>query len=293
MTLPQHVAFVGFGEAATAFVSGWAAQRPAVISVFDIKTSQPDQRKVLEERYVAHCVSGHAELAAALGGAEAVFSLVTADQAVAAAQAAAGTPLAGAYWFDCNSCAPDAKRQAALAIEDAGGRYVDVAVMAPVHPKKHHVPLLVSGPHAGDGLAVLQALGMKPRVAGADVGRASSIKMLRSVMIKGMEALVAECFLSARRAGVDEEVIASLEASDPDIEWRKRGAYALGRMMEHGTRRAAEMREVTKTVENLGLDGRMSFASVGWQEEIGALAEEPGEDDLATLSDRLLSRLLS
>lgn len=293
MTRPQHVAFVGFGEAATAFVSGWAAQRPAVISVFDIKTKQPAQRKVMEERYIAHGVSSHPDLASALRGADAIFSLVTADQAVAAAQAATGAPLAGAFWFDCNSCAPDAKRQAASAIEDAGGRYVDVAVMAPVHPKKHHVPLLVSGPHAEEGLAVLQALDMKPRLAGAEVGRASSIKMLRSVMIKGMEALVAECFLSARRAGVDEEVIASLESSDPDIAWRKRGAYALGRMMEHGARRAAEMHEVTKTVENLGLDGRMSSASAGWQDEIGALAEEPGEDDLADLSDRLLARLLS
>ena len=289
--VPARVAFVGFGEAATAFVSGWAASRPQDLRAHDIKTDSAATRPALLDRYAAHGVDGKAGLGEAVSGVEAVFCVVTADQALAAAQAAAPLIAPGTLWFDCNSCSPGTKRRAAEAIGAAGGRYVDVAVMSPVHPRKHHVPLLVSGPDAEAGEAVLRALDMKPRIVGDEVGRASSIKMLRSVMVKGMEALVAECFLSARRAGVEEEVIGSLEASDPDIKWRERGAYNLEHMMVHGARRAAEMEEAARTVDELGLGGRMAAATAQWEALIAGLEADPGDDDLLARADAILSRL--
>jgi len=287
----RSIAFVGFGEAGQAFVSGWATEHPERIAAFDIKTGDAGTRAAMLARYSEHGVSGKTELAEALAGAEAVFCVVTADRALEAVRAAAGSIAPGALWFDCNSCAPDTKRRAAEVIEAGGGRYVDVAVMAPVHPRKHLVPLLVSGPHADDAVAALEALGMKPTVVAGEVGRASSIKMLRSVMIKGLEALTTECFLAARRAGVEDAVLASLEESDPDIQWRRRGSYNLERMMVHGARRAAEMREVALTVDQLGLPGRISAAVAEWQDQVAALGVEPGEDDLFARADRLLAKL--
>ncbi|KMK68815.1 NAD(P)-dependent oxidoreductase [Puniceibacterium sp. IMCC21224] len=288
---PDRVAFVGFGEAGTAFVSGWGQARPTSLRAYDAKTDMPETRAALVERYGKHGVDGLDTLAAALDGTEAVFCVVTADQAFSAAAAAAPLIAPGTLWFDCNSCAPGTKRRSAAVIDAAGGRYVDVAVMSPVYPKRHQVPLLIAGPHADAGEAVLSALDMKPKRAGNEVGRASSIKMLRSVMIKGMEALTAECFLAARRAGVEEEVIGSLEASDPDIKWRDRGAYNLERMMVHGTRRAAEMQEVAITVDELGLGGGMSAAAAAWQALIADLGAEPGEADLYARTDTILARL--
>jgi 3-hydroxyisobutyrate dehydrogenase-like beta-hydroxyacid dehydrogenase len=288
---PDRVALIGFGEAGMAFRAGWGAQSPADLRAYDIKSEDPDTRTIMLDRYAAQCITGSATLAAAVEGVDAVFCVVTADQAFAAAEAAAPHLAPGTLWFDCNSCAPGTKRRSAAVIEAAGGRYVDVAVMAPVHPKKHHVPLLIAGPHADAAEAVLTALDMKPRQAGAEVGRASSIKMLRSVMIKGMEALTAECFLAARRAGVEDEVIGSLEASDPDVKWRQRGTYNLERMMVHGTRRAAEMVEVAKTVDELGLGGHMAAAAAQWQAAIADLKAVPGDDDLSARADLILSRL--
>lgn len=282
----ERLAFIGFGEAAMAFIGGWDAARPTRVTAFDIKTGDD-----MQARYACHGVIGTATPGAALTDVQAVFSVVTADQALAAAETAAGSLPEGAFWFDCNSCAPGTKRKSAELIEAAGGRYVDVAVMAPVHPKRHHVPLLVSGPHADAAFAALHSLDMKPRITGFEVGRASSIKMIRSVMVKGIEALSAECFLAARRAGVEESVIASLEASDPAVNWRQRGAYNLERMMVHGIRRAAEMREVALTVEELGLGGGMSAAVAEWQDRIGNLGAAPGEDDLIARADTILSRL--
>ncbi len=282
----ERLAFVGFGEAATAFVSGWARARPAHLAACDIRTDGE-----MRARYAEHGVTGSQIIGDALAGTQAVFSVVTADQALVAAKAAAPHLPKGAFWFDCNSCAPKTKRQAADVIEAVGGRYVDAAVMAPVYPKRHHVPLLISGPHASAAERVLLSLDMKPQTAGTEVGQASSIKMIRSIMIKGMEALSAECFLAARSAGVEDSVLASLAESDPAMEWTRRGAYNLERMMVHGLRRAAEMREVASTVQDLGIGCGMSAATADWQERIGALGIDPGEGDLFLRADTLLARL--
>lgn len=288
-----QIAMIGFGEAATAFVSGWARPDGVRISAFDVKSETDAQAGAMAARQDALGVLGAADIARALAGADLVFCLVTADRAADAAEAAAasGALKAGALWYDGNSCAPDTKRQAARAIEGAGAHYIDMAIMAPVHPQKHLVPIKLAAPKADLAAEALRALGMRPEVVGETVGEASAVKMLRSVMIKGLEALMAECFLAARRAGVEEQVIASLEASDPDIAWRKRGAYNLERMMVHGARRAAEMREVAKTVEGLGLYPGLSRATAQWQDIVAATHADPGEDALITRLDRLLKLL--
>ena len=294
-----RIALIGFGEAAQAFVSGWALEEPARIAAFDVKTDDVAQWADMERRYAAHGVSGRTDLGSALEAAELVFSLVTADRALDAAEAAskAASKTAskvlprGALWLDCNSCAPDTKRRAAALIEAAGGRYTDVAVMSPVHPKGHLAPLLISGPHAEAAERALSLLGMRPRIVGGEVGVASSIKMIRSIMIKGMEALSAECFLAARRAGVEEPVLASLQASDPGTDWPSKGAYNLERMTAHGARRAAEMREVAKTVAALGLPDWMSTATAQWQDRVAGMGTDAATDGLVKRADKILTQL--
>jgi 3-hydroxyisobutyrate dehydrogenase-like beta-hydroxyacid dehydrogenase len=293
-TLPA-TAFIGFGEAASAFATGWHHALPGIaqarLRAYDRKSDAATTAPAQQVRSGAPGVTACSTPAEALAGAEAAFCLVTADQALAAAQAAAPHLDRGALWFDGNSCAPSTKRQAAAVIEAAGGRYVDLAIMAPVYPSLHRVPLLVSGPHAAAARAVLATFDMVAGDAGDQVGRASSIKMIRSVMVKGLEALMAECFLAARRAGVEDAVIASLADSHPGTDWRGRGAYNLERMMVHGTRRAAEMREVARTVADLGLGGTMSAATADWQARVGALGMEPGADDLPARADAVLAAL--
>lgn len=251
--MEKRLALIGYGEAARAF----APDLTATIAHFDL----------LPER------SGTVSDAAALAGARAALSLVTADQALAAAQSAARHLPADMMFFDMNSVAPDTKRAAAHAMDEAGGRYVDVAVMAPVLPARTAVPLLLSGPHAAAGADFLTAIGFKAvRVVGSEVGRASSIKMIRSVMVKGIEALSAECVLAADAAGVLDEVLASLDASPAPAGWAVRADYNLERMIEHGLRRAAEMEEVVKTLDALGTGAAMTRGTVLRQRAIGARA---------------------
>jgi 3-hydroxyisobutyrate dehydrogenase-like beta-hydroxyacid dehydrogenase len=271
----NRVALIGFGEAAAAFAGGWT-HRPEAVRAYDIKTDNEGPTGLKWRDYVAAGVTGAGSPAEALEGADSVLSLVTADQALFAAEEGARHIARGTFWFDMNSVAPETKRAAARAIEAAGGCYVDVAVMSPVCPAKAKVPLFVCGPHAEEAAQRLTAMGFaNVRIIPGDVGRASAIKMIRSVMVKGIEALTAECVMAASAAGVLDEVLASLDASPPPSTWEERADYNLDRMMVHGLRRAAEMEEVVKTLDALGTGSPMTRGTVERQRAIGGLALAP------------------
>jgi 3-hydroxyisobutyrate dehydrogenase-like beta-hydroxyacid dehydrogenase len=250
---PPRVALVGFGEAGEAFAraGGW---RQAAFA-WDIARQR---RRNMKACGVTVC-----DLAReAFADVQLVLSLVTADQALPAAYNYAPLLSRGTIWCDMNSVAPDTKRTAANLIEAAGGRYVDVAVMAPVD-KGLAVPLLLAGPHAAAALPLLGALGFANlRVIGEEVGRASAIKMIRSVMVKGIEALSWECAAAAEAADVYDEIAASLDASEKPVGWATRFAYNRERMETHGLRRAAEMEEVARTLEGLGVEPVMTRGTV-------------------------------
>ncbi len=294
------IAFLGFGEAARAFLAGWRTNPDfkARICAYDIKSDSPiiEVRTAKRADYGAAKVLGASSAAEAVTGAGAVFSVVTADQAHEAAVAALPGLVQGALFFDCDSCAPQTKSRTAREVEAAGGRYVDVAVMAAVHPLLHRTPLLISGPHVKAAAVALASLGMSAKIHEGPVGAASAVKMIRSIMMKGLEALVCECVLAGQKAGVIEPVLDSLDDTYPGFDWKERSAYMLERVMTHGVRRAAEMREVALTVDLLGLKGEMSRATVSWQQSIGELglrAEVAEVADYRVLADRILAELNS
>lgn len=264
--VPSDVRLIGFGEAAMAFAGDPAGPAWAT-TAFDIKTDNPAARVAKRADYAQLGAIGADTLAHALAGGPLILCLVTAGQALAAAHAAAAGITPGALYLDGNSVAPDTKRAAAAAIAAAGGHYVDLAIMAPVHPARRAVPLLVSGADAQAAAAVLAGLGFAAvHVLDGPVGAASSVKMIRSVMVKGMEALAAECAIAARRAGVLDQVLASLGPGWPvDI------AYRLERMTSHGERRAEEMAEVAATLAALGVPAAMAGATLGWQQQLGRM----------------------
>jgi 3-hydroxyisobutyrate dehydrogenase-like beta-hydroxyacid dehydrogenase len=176
------------------------------------------------------------------------------------------------YYLDINSVSPGRKQETARLLGERA-RYVDVAVIAAIHPARHRTPLLISGPHAEKISPLLRELDMQLSVVSPEIGSAAAIKMIRSVMIKGLEALTLECFLAASRAGVLEEVTASLKNNYPTLDWTKIADYNLERMASHGERRAAEMEESAATLRELGVDPLMVDSTVKRQREMGAIGK--------------------
>lgn len=263
--MTTQLALIGFGEAGRTFAGAahWAAEA----QVFDIKTDDSTTSAAMREHYARLGVTGCETLAQALAGAPIVLSLVTADQTPSVAQAAAAHIAPGTLFCDMNSVSPGTKRANAAIIEAAGGRYGDIAVMAPVQPAALAVPLLVSGPHAQAVAAGLHGIGFaNVTIVGDAIGDASATKMVRSVMVKGIEALTAEMMLAANRAGVTDGVLASLGG-----DWPKRADYNLDRMLAHGARRAAEMEEVAKTLVELGISPLMTRGTITRQRTLGSV----------------------
>jgi len=264
----MNVSFIGFGEAGLAIATSLGG---GDMRAFDLKLSDPTTQTGMRARIESAGVTACDSAAAAVEDADIVICVVTADQAANAAGLAARHLSEGALWLDMNSCAPTTKQMAATPVTHARAIYVDVAVMAPITDRGHETPMLAAAADPQTVAARLAAAGLTPRFVGEEIGRASTIKMLRSVMVKGIEALTAECFRAAVRAGVADEVAGSLDASESGLTWAAQTSYNLERMTAHGIRRAAEMREVAKTLRALDISPAMTTGTIAWQEDMGHL----------------------
>ena len=292
--LEVRVAFIGFGEAAQAFTQGWRSEVDVEICAYDLKTDDMEARNGKLEDYRQSGVAFMETAPESVADADVIVSAVTADATLDAAESVLPALSGGQLYLDINSAAPSRKQRAAECIAGGGGRYVDVAVMAPVHPNLHRTPLLIGGPGAVAVEPLFNRLDMNFETISETVGDASIIKMVRSIMIKGIESLTVECVLAAVKAGIDERILESLERSFPGMNWKDRAAYMMERVAVHGERRAAEMREVAVTLDNLGIGGTMAVATAErqqWLADLNAGAEFPGgiPDDYHTLAKTILA----
>jgi 3-hydroxyisobutyrate dehydrogenase-like beta-hydroxyacid dehydrogenase len=206
----------------------------------------------------------------AVRGADLVISAVTASSAAGVAIDAAPFLRAGQIYLDINSVSPDTKLSIARSLGASPATFVEAAVMAPVAPQRIKSPMLLGGADAASAAERLGAIGMNVKPISERIGVASAIKMCRSIIIKGLEAITVESMFTARRYGAEKQVLESLAATYPGMGWD--GAlpdYLISRVAEHGKRRAAEMREAAQAVADAGL------------EPLTALATEQRQDWLA------------
>lgn len=262
------IALIGFGEAGFLLGQG-LAEAGVKVGAYDIKVHDSEQRPALEARAQQAEVVLHASLEAAVQDAGLLISAVTASSAAQAAVDAAKCLKAGQYFLDINSVSPATKHADCDAIEQAGGFYVESAVMAPVPPYGLKVPMLLGGERAAALSESLNQLGLRTKAVSTQVGVASAIKMCRSVMIKGLEALTVECMTAARRYGAEDAVLASLAETFPGMGWTENlPHYLISRVAEHGRRRAAEMREVMETLQDVDVIPLMAQATAQSQDAL-------------------------
>ena len=279
-----RIALIGFGEVGR--ILGEDLSAHVGLSAFDLKFA--DRASGPSEAAKVVGVWAAPSAREAVAGCDLVISAVTAAQTLAAAQSTAGGLSKNAAFLDLNSASPGEKQQAADAIHGAGGRYLEAAVMSPVPPKRITTPMLLGGPHAEAMLPHLQELGFAgAKVFSREIGKASAAKMCRSVIVKGMEALLSESMLTARAYGVEETVLRSLDDLFPGPDWKKLSRYMISRTLEHGRRRAEEMREVARTVSEAGLDPHMSAAAAERQDWAPQFASALSEKELDDMLDAI------
>jgi 3-hydroxyisobutyrate dehydrogenase-like beta-hydroxyacid dehydrogenase len=284
----NRICLLGFGEVGQTLASDLSAAGVTQVTVYDVlfsdSNSQPSRAALTAGVRVAR------DATEAAADADLIVSAVTAAQDLAAAQSIAGALKNAAYFLDVNSVSPGVKTEAAAIIEGAGGRYVEAAIMSPIAPKRIASPMLFGGKHATNFLPLAKQLGFAGAEVFSDqVGLASAAKMCRSVMIKGMEALLAESLLAARHYGVESTVLASLQNLFPAANWSTLARYMISRSLVHGRRRAEEMREVARTVAEAGLEPHMSSASAQRQDWAAEFREQASLEDLEQMLDAVLA----
>ncbi len=258
--MATNFSFIGFGEAAQHLSRGLKQAGAGTLQAYDILFGKPDGER-LKTRAAEIGVACAGSAADAVKGADIVIAAVTAASSSDAARSAAPHMKAGQFYMDINSTSPAVKRANAEAVGPSGAAFVEVAVMESVPPHGHKVPMFLAGPKAKDLAEKLKPFGMRVEAVGDKYGQASSIKMLRSVLIKGMEALMLESLQAATELGVKERVLGSLKETYPGMDWPKVSDYLVGRTAQHGVRRVAEMREVARTLRDMGHEPLMAEAT--------------------------------
>ena len=298
MRSPQsisRIAIIGFGEVGGIFGSDFAGQGIEV-SVFDILLASDRHRQQMLAKAHSGGVKAEDNLRDCLRTADLVISAVTASSALEVAQEAGPILRPEQVFLDINSVSPETKRKASACVEGnsgkSGARFVEAALMAAVPGKRLKVPMLLGGRHAVAASDSLRSLGMDARALSDQVGVASAVKMCRSVMIKGLEALAVECLFAARQYGAEDAVLESLAATYPGMGWMDHlPDYLISRVAEHGKRRAAELREVAQTLQEVAVQPTMALAAADRQER---LVEEMAENNFRLQrADQFSWRLLA
>jgi 3-hydroxyisobutyrate dehydrogenase-like beta-hydroxyacid dehydrogenase len=270
----RQIALIGFGEVGGIFGSDFAAAGLRV-SIFDILLNgEPARSETLAKAKNAK-VRACDTLQEVLQSADLIISAVTASSATAVAASAAPFLRAGQIYLDINSVSPETKLEIARTLNESPATFVEAAVMAAVSPQRLKVPMLLGGAQAATAAERLRAIGMNVKPISDRIGVASAIKMCRSIIIKGLEAITVESMFTARRYGAEKQVLDSLAATYPDMGWSGTlPDYLISRVAEHGKRRAAEMREAAQAVADAGLEPLTALATAQRQDWLAQVIAE-------------------
>ncbi|HEY5135462.1 MAG TPA: DUF1932 domain-containing protein [Candidatus Nanopelagicales bacterium] len=285
-----RVALVGLGEVGRTFAEDLRAAGIRDLTLWDTAFADAASPASRNARELGLAAAGSAP--AAVAGADLVVSAVTAAQCVAAAASTGPGLSAGTWFFDLNSSSPGHKQAAAAAIDGAGARYVEAALMSPIGPRRLLSPFLLGGAHAHEFASAAASFGIGDvTVVSDEVGRAAATKLCRSVVVKGLESLLTESLLAARVHGVERDVLDSLPNILPPADWEAVAGYFISRSLQHGTRRSEEMQEAAATVAEAGIDPWMSAAAVERQLWAAQFPEAVGAGSTIAMLDAVLTAM--
>jgi 3-hydroxyisobutyrate dehydrogenase-like beta-hydroxyacid dehydrogenase len=270
----SSIGIIGYGEVGKIFAAGLQG-KPGVqhIAAWDLRFKDEASGGIELDHANRAGVQACASMQALCEVSHFIISAVTASNTLAVAQEAAAFIRPGTVFLDLNSASPGTKQQCGSLMDAAGAQYVEAGVMTSVPPYGIRVPMLLGGKPSQNLCEALSNWELNVTSVSQEIGVASAIKMCRSVMIKGLEALVIESYSTARAYGVEDFMVPTLQETFPSIDWTSQGAYFFSRVVQHGKRRAEEMREAARTVQEAGFEPLMTRATADKQQWVADLAK--------------------
>ncbi|MBD8493402.1 NAD(P)-dependent oxidoreductase [Pseudomonas syringae] len=267
----MKLVFIGFGEAAFHLAQGLHTQGDLEMGTFDVNARDPQRGPLIRQRAQQTHVTVFDSLEAACHNARFVVCLTSASSALGLAQRILPLLQAGQTYADMNSAAPTVKQAIDALPRAAGVGVCDIALMGTVPGNNHRVPMLLAGDGAQAFNQAFSPYGMRLSVLDAPAGAASAIKMLKSVVMKGLPQLLIEAFQAAEKFHVLDTLVESLGDSLNGKTVEQLANTFTARTLIHARRRSAEMTDVVATLESAGVDASMSRACHGQLEKQAAM----------------------
>lgn len=288
-------AFIGFGELGVSLAQGLGRSGAHPLRAYTRERTQPGAALALAERLRLTATHPCATLAEAITGATAVLSVVPAHASLKVVEQCAPLLHPGTYFVDFSAAPVADKKAGGALVAEADALYVDAAVLGTVSTSGFEVPILASGPGAPGWQALVEPEGLKVEALQGPAGDATLVKLLRSVYMKGRDALIVEMMLTARRYGLDERVVASIQGPGEQVSFAALAERVLCALAVHAERRADELLASSEVVREAGVDPLVSRAGSDVLRRVAALGlrdafqrERPsGADDvLAAIDER-------
>jgi len=295
-TTVTDVAFVGFGDLASTWAAALRTRAGVRLRAFLPADSASRGTGLAAQRERRSGLAAGTDLAAVIEGAGLVIAAVPASAATAVAAACAPHMRPGTVYVDPSPGSPAHKQEIASMLDGTGALYVDVAVLGTVTLSGLEVPLLAAGPGAEPFGTLAIALGMDVQVTGPTAGDAARVKLIRSVYMKGRDALLVEMLTTARRCGLDARVIDSIaRAPGEQVPFEQLVDRVMPALVRHAGRRADELANASAEVERSGLEPTMTAAAesrLRWMASLAQIADLGGRprppaagDVVAALAD--------
>lgn len=290
------IGVIGFGEVGSALGRGLVSTGRARVVASDVAADDPTFGPLIRRRAAEAGVELLPDNAAAAAAAEVVLVAVPGARALEAARQAAPGLRSGQLYVDVGSASPRVKQALAEVVAAAGASPIDVAIVSSPLIDGHRIATLASGPRAAEYRDLLTPLGCNITVVGERPGQAAAIKMLRSVIMKGLEALLLESLLAARRHGVEDVVLGTVAEFMDKRSFAEMASFFITTDAIHAERRAAEAEMMAEVVREVGITPRLSPAvaeTLRWSASLGLKAHFGGEvpRDWKTVIDAILTRL--
>lgn len=255
------IGFIGFGEAAFNIARGLIKEEGiSEIVAYDKFLNKEPYSKLIKSRASEANVTVKKNMKELMDSVDIIFCAVSANMVVPIAKEASPHLRSGQIYADINAASPGAKRQASEIISKSGALFVDVAVMASVPVYGHKVPLIVSGQGAKQFSDILKKYHMNIKYYGEEVGKASALKMFRSIFMKGIAMLLLETIVGSHKYGVEDDVWNSIFETLTNSSAKRMNGW-ITRTVIHSERREHEMEEVLSMLQELKTDNTMSMAT--------------------------------
>jgi 3-hydroxyisobutyrate dehydrogenase-like beta-hydroxyacid dehydrogenase len=276
----MRVGFVGFGALAQAFAAGLTDGGAQDVVAYLRPSGDGASAQARVKRLSAAGVRSCSSVGELVRSADLVVSAVPAAAAAEVAEAVVGHLAPGAIYVDPAPLAPSQKLALAGRIGEAGAEYVDVAVLGTVNVDRHAVPMMAAGPGAARWAAFAEPYGFRVSVLDGPPGQASLVKLLRSVYMKGRDALILEMLVAARRYGLEDTVVASIGGAAEQVPFAELTTRVMGSLALYAERRSDELAASAELVAEAGLDPLVAAAGAArlrWMADLGIREAFGGE----------------